>query len=173
MTCNVLGNNRIHKFNIKILIKIFKWTDAKFYIWSKYCMEYMYVKHLHKKLLTKKIQNTVNSSQGRSLFQPHIYNNFFLPGINNSWLSTTQEIYNCNLDQQYITISISHELRNIFYNFSTFWGIYLVFTTWLWKDHISIVYLQKVYEFMYISVINFNPKSHICKYQQYLGWNIT
>lgn len=37
-----------------------------------------------KKLLIKKIQNTVNCSQGRSLFQPHIYNNFFLPGINNS-----------------------------------------------------------------------------------------
>ena len=37
-----------------------------------------------KKTSYKKIQNTVNSSQGRNLFQPHIYNNFFLPGINNS-----------------------------------------------------------------------------------------
>ena len=33
-----------------------------------------------KKPLIKKIQNTVNSSQGRSLFQPHIYNNFFSAG---------------------------------------------------------------------------------------------
>ena len=33
-----------------------------------------------KKTSYKKIQNTVNSSQGRSLFQPHIYNNFFSAG---------------------------------------------------------------------------------------------